>query len=621
MNSKCPLTYCVLAFALAAAAQTTQGTSRPPNILAIGDLVEVTVGMGPQIAEIMGGPDPMGYYFAGITGRGPSPFARAKLKLIERADTPSASGVGLGDVIQFHAGMNTYERGVVSRAVGAWCQVRGNGIAGWVDCKSAKVLQRAANRPPASPTETFSAGESLQVRVGDYWMKGAAAKHDPATNWYAVVYEDGGTRYVGVASPAVLRKGPGLQLTRAAEQPAAQNAPQRMQQQMAPVAAAAPAVRQNPSVCGGQHGCTEVNPFAATLTDFRVTPLGRDRLLTATVRFQNKNAQPLILGFVADAGVALDDQGNRYIVAGESSVRGIGLIVRNTIDPKFVLQPGESSDARFELIWRPARSTDIFGTSFTLDLTLREIVPLAGNQYQLGREHAIRFSHLTGNSPAMTRAQPHMQQPATQQMAAQQPGAQQAADPPAAPPPPAPDACAGKPRCFSTGVFTAEIVGAAGSQAAPGAHHIVRFNVRLRNLTTQPIILAYKSSTNSATDNFGNPYYWGRAGTYDTSVQGIGIIGRTVDASFTLNPGEARNATFAVVRYNPSRNSMLGTGFTFDTVIGLVEVMTNGQQVRVAREYSLNFQNLTLSGPAAAAPSTENVSEAVRKIGDLFKKK
>lgn len=379
----------------------------------------------------------------------------------------------------------------------------------------------------------------------------------------------------------------------------------------------APAARLNPPVCGGQPGCTEVNPFAATITDFRVTPLGRDRMLTATVRFQNKNPQPLILGFVAEAGVALDDQGNRYLIGGEQSVRGIGLITRNGLDPKFVLQPGEASDGRFELLWRPPTGREIFGTSFTLDLTFREIVPLAGNQYRLGREHAIRFTGLTGNPPATTRAQP----PATGQppMAPAQPAAPETAQ--SAPPAPMPDACAGKPRCFSTGVFTAEIAGATGSQGAPGQHHVVRFNIRFRNLTNERIILGYKANTNSATDNFGNPYYWGRAGTYDTSTQGIGVISRTVDASFVLNPGEARNANFAVIRFSPPRNAMLGTGFTFDTVVGLIEVMTNGQQVRVAREYSLNFQNVTLGGAAAAAPNTENVSEAVRKLGDMFKKK
>jgi len=187
-----------------------------------------------------------------------------------------------------------------------------------------------------------------------------------------------------------------------------------------------------------------------------------------------------------------------------------------------------------------------------------------------------------------------------------------------------PDACGGKPRCYSAGVFSAEVVGLTGSQAAPGAHHVIRLNVRFRNVTNQPLILAYKGGTSLATDNFGNPYYWGRAGTHDTSFQGIGLMGRSIDPSFALRPGESRNATFTLYRFNPPRNSMLGTGFTYDVVVGQIELMTNGQQVRVAREYSLNFQNLTSSSAAAAAPgaqSAESISEAARKIGDLFRKK
>ncbi len=323
-------------------------------------------------------------------------------------------------------------------------------------------------------------------------------------------------------------KGPGLELpstAQAASQPAAQPATQPRRS----------VVQQNPPVCGGRAGCTEVNPFAATIIDFRVTAIGRDRLLTATVRFQNKNPQPLILGFIADAGVALDDQGNRYLIAGEAAVRGIGLIARNTFDPKFILQPGEASDARFELIWRPATGREVFGTTFTLDLALREIQPLPANQFQLGREHAIRFAGLGGNQPAAPAppAQPQIQSQVQPQAAPQ-----------AAPPPPMPDACAGKPRCYSAGIFSAEVVSLTGSQAAPGAHHVIRLNVRFRNVTNQPLILAYKGGTSSATDNFGNPYYWGRAGTHDTSFQGIGLMGRSIDPSFTLQPGESRNATF-----------------------------------------------------------------------------
>ncbi|NWF83996.1 MAG: hypothetical protein HXY18_09235, partial [Bryobacteraceae bacterium] len=324
-------------------------------------------------------------------------------------------------------------------------------------------------------------------------------------------------------------------------------------------------------VCGGQPNCTEVSPFAARLIDFRVSAIGRDRLLTAAVRFQNKNPQPLILGFVAGAGVALDDQGNRYLIGGDAAVRGIGLIARNSVDPKFVLQPGESSDGRFELTWRPPTGREVFGTTFTLDLTFREIVPLPGNQFRLGREHAIRFTGL-GGSPAATAA-PQAPVPATRT-----PAAPAASEPP---PPPMPDACAGKPRCYNAGNFSAEVLNVTGSQAAPGAHHVVRINMRLRNTTSEPLILAYKTGSSSATDNHGNPYYWGRPGTHDTSFQGIGAAtSRSIDPSFALRPGEARNATFTVFRFSPPRNAMLGTAFTYDVVIAQVEVMTNGQQVR-----------------------------------------
>jgi hypothetical protein len=386
-----------------------------------------------------------------------------------------------------------------------------------------------------------------------------------------------------------------------------------------------PAPAPSSSVCAGRPGCAEVGSFAASIVDFRATVQGRDRLVTATVRFQNKTAQPLILGFVADGGVALDDQGNRYLIAGEAAVRGIGLIVRNSVDPKFVLQPGEASDGRFELVWRPS-GREIFGTSYTLDLTIREIVPLPANQFRLGREHAIRFNGLGGAAPHPA---PHAApQPAVTSMNAPAPTAPPAAAAPApsvetaaAPPPPLPDACGGRPRCYSAGPFAVEVLQVTGSQAAPGGHHVVRFNMRFRNVTNQPIVLAYKATTSKAVDNNGNPYFWGRSGTYDTSFQGIGVIqGSKVDPSFVLRPGETRTATFGVVRFSPPRNAILGSAFTYDLVIGQIELMTNGQQVRVAREYSINFQNLQAGNAQAAAPAA-NVNEAVKRLGDVFRRK
>jgi hypothetical protein len=361
---------------------------------------------------------------------------------------------------------------------------------------------------------------------------------------------------------------------------------------------------QTPAICGGQAGCTEVNAFAATMVDFRVTALGRDRMVTATVKFRNKTARPLILGFVADAGVAIDDQGNRHLIAGDGAVRGIGLIARNTVDPKFVLQPGEASDGRFELLWRPPTGREIFGTSYTLDLTVREIVPLPANQFRLGREHAIRFNGLSGSTPTPA---PAAAAPVTTTSAAPVPA------------PALPDACGGKPRCYSAGPFVAEVLQVSGSQAAPGAHHVVRFNVRFRNLGNQPLALAYKTTSSRAADNNGRSYTWGRPGTHDTSVQGIGMVeGPRADPSFVLGPGESRNATFGVIRFSPPRNDMLGTAFTYDVVIAQLELMSNGQQIRIAREYSLNFQDLQASS-AQAAPA--NVNESVKKLGEIFRRR
>ena len=131
-----------------------------------------------------------------------------------------------------------------------------------------------------------------------------------------------------------------------------------------------------------------------------------------------------------------------------------------------------------------------------------------------------------------------------------------------------------------------------------------------------PIILGYESGSSAGTDNFGNTYYWGRAGTHDTSVKGMGIVtARSADTQFGLNPGQSRNATFTLVRYNAV--APIGDAWTYDVVIDELEILP-GQQVRTLRQNSLNFRNVsaatTFSGTAANAEETAN------KVIDLFKK-
>lgn len=356
--------------------------------------------------------------------------------------------------------------------------------------------------------------------------------------------------------------------------------------------------------CQGQPRCAEVASFTATVTDFRTSTVERRKIITATIRFQNRLNRPLILGYVDGSGVATDDQGNRYALYGEASVRAMGIITRNGLDPKFVLEPGQWSDARFELAWSPTRH-DIFGLSFVLEMAVREITPLQGRQYRLGLEHALRFEGL-GDQAASPAARPA---PAP---------AQTAAAAAAAPATPMEDACAGKPRCNHPGPFVAEIQSINASHAGTYNDHVLRIIVRFRNLTSEPLVLGYTAKSSKVIDNYGNQYYWGRAGTYDTSVTGMGVVqANQANADFVLRPGESRNATFQLIRYRPGKTP-IGTGFTWDLAIEQLEVLASNQ-VRSARQYSLNFQDLTARTPPAGQAQTPG--EAVQSLRDIFKKK
>jgi hypothetical protein len=164
--------------------------------------------------------------------------------------------------------------------------------------------------------------------------------------------------------------------------------------------------------------------------------------------------------------------------------------------------------------------------------------------------------------------------------------------PAAAAPPVGADHCAGSARCYDAGAFTAEVTQISATAMGNGArHHSIAIHVRFRNVGDRPIILGYKSASSSGIDNFGNAYYWGRAGTHDTSVKGIGIVGgRSADTQFQLQPGQSRSATFNLTRYNA--RPPIGNAWGYDVVIDELEILP-GQQVRTIRENSLNFQNLT----------------------------
>jgi hypothetical protein len=158
-------------------------------------------------------------------------------------------------------------------------------------------------------------------------------------------------------------------------------------------AANAPTATAPPSVCGSTPNCAESSDFAAMITNFRTSDLRGYKMLDVIVRFRNKTANPLVLGYVQGSGGAVDEKGNRYSVYGGNGVRGIGQVSGNSFDPKFTLPPGGVGDAQFELAWYPGQ--EIYGFTFMLDLTVDEINSYQGNQHSLGGEFPLHFEGLT----------------------------------------------------------------------------------------------------------------------------------------------------------------------------------------------------------------------------------
>jgi hypothetical protein len=191
------------------------------------------------------------------------------------------------------------------------------------------------------------------------------------------------------------------------------------------------------------------------------------------------------------------------------------------------------------------------------------------------------------------------------------------------------DPCGGSPRCYDAGAFIAEVIQVSPTAVAAGARHqSVAINIRFRNVSDKPLILTYRSGSSAALDNFGNGFTWGRPGTHDTSVKGIGMVtGRSVDTRFALRPGQSRNATFNVIRFNAV--PPIGNAWSYDVVIDEIEVLP-GQVVRSARQNSVSFSSLTAGtfngspasasamGETATGTSAADPTEVANKIIDLF---
>jgi hypothetical protein len=373
--------------------------------------------------------------------------------------------------------------------------------------------------------------------------------------------------------------------------------------------AAKPANSKAQRVCTGGAPCTESSELALVVTSVRESRWDstHTRFITVNARIQNKTNRPLVLGYDKSAALVVDDAGNRYSI---HSARGIPHVSQGqTVDTSFVIPAGEASDVRFEFYWQ---GREIFGTVYDLDLSIREIVMLGNNQVRFGKEHALNLSGLRSGTAATTAA---------------------AAAPPAAPgaPPAEPaaavastDACAGAVACVVPGPFSAQVVRLLASQPSQGpvnATRVYRYDVRFRNLTDKPLILAHDPETAVVIDTNGNRYgYWNPA----INIAGMGQVrGYQIDTSFALQPGEARSATFEVRYVYDSRKSVPSDTTSFDLAVQEVEELAS-QQLRVVREHTIAFENLTprirAAGTNDAQPATD-AKELVEGLKKLFKKK
>jgi hypothetical protein len=149
-----------------------------------------------------------------------------------------------------------------------------------------------------------------------------------------------------------------------------------------------------PSSCANQPLCYEANDFVATITQFRVSSDPRGyKLIDAIMHFQNKSTQAISLGYVDGSGSGIDDMGNRLILnTYNGGVRGMGVVAGNNMDPKFTLPPGGGGDARFELYW--ASGGKLSGVNYEMELSIREMNRVEGNQWTLGDESLIHYQGL-----------------------------------------------------------------------------------------------------------------------------------------------------------------------------------------------------------------------------------
>jgi hypothetical protein len=166
-----------------------------------------------------------------------------------------------------------------------------------------------------------------------------------------------------------------------------------------PFPASAAGTASSPDACTPPR-CFNAGPFTATVTQLLEGQVGprHDPAVRVGVTFRNLGQQPIALAYVSGSSALSDSTGARYAVgapgAPDSSAQGIGKVEGRNADPRFVLQPGETRDALFQLLRDPA-ARRAQNTTYSYSVGIAQLDVLQGNQVRMVRNYRLAFPGVT----------------------------------------------------------------------------------------------------------------------------------------------------------------------------------------------------------------------------------
>jgi hypothetical protein len=152
--------------------------------------------------------------------------------------------------------------------------------------------------------------------------------------------------------------------------------------------------------CNGKQHCDSNRAFSAEVLQLSDAFVGttRHHLVKLNVRFTNLTDKPLILGYVNYTSSMTDNLGNAYIWGRpgthDISAQGIGVVERRSANTQFVLSPGESRNALFQVV-RYNAGRNAMGRSFNYNVTIAELERPTANQVRARNQYSMSFPQLT----------------------------------------------------------------------------------------------------------------------------------------------------------------------------------------------------------------------------------